>query len=944
MIARLWWKEARQVWPVWGLLAAGGLTLQAFVWLYWGDEVRAGGYAHVGLVVTMMYLFLIAAAVFAGERENRTLGLLDAIPVERWRVWTAKATFAVATTAALGGLLWLGALGFGGASPEWRTAGFAAIGLCLTAMGWGLLCSSLLSNALFAAVLGMTGLSVSLLALVDLNDDPPTLKEAAPLLIVALATTAASALAFHLGGPPRWEYLRRVRPGRRLYAPMPPDLIEIEFAPRRPSRIWQYSVPRIVWETLREVRPALWVLIPVGVVAPLALAMNSLPSEVSFWVYFSMGITAIVTGASAFNGENRGRTHRFLLQHGARPGVVWTIKVLIWWLVAAVVWWVASVPLGRPPGNPPPNMPWVGYASVIFWAASALTIGFAAAVLCGMAFRRGITAGLIAFIVCVLIYLPLGALFAAGAFYPWHVVHVAIALLAVSWAWSGDWLLDRPGVAKWARLGLYSTLALAGLSSAYIVDRAWGVPTLSPFEANRIFQFDRIAGPIAEQDNAAPLYREAARLLARSPLPALRIESRPWWNVQSLVAGEWDNKNPVLTDWLNRIEPALVTLREAARKPACRYDDLRKTTEFATISEPPLSTLAHPPAVSARARCARGDLEGAWTEIETLLRMARQYSHEFRPWSYRQIESFALGLAMNWAADARQTAATLEAARSAWKDLPSLASPADQARSAALVFQNTLAMPRDDLADNLFFKEADGAKKKVDPLTKLQFDLQTTPWEIVRVRKVSELLAAATIQNLERNPIPTPPADRPSPPYRWPGLDVEEGGRTRTILPEELQLLSDTTRLTQHAPWGWVVNAGSRDLDNEVARRALDLIFGLRLWQVQHDGALPRSLADLPPVENETEGWPLDVYSSKPFGYIPSNGQRLLPLGVFDTLVHMNPSEEGKELKPTDGCMLLYSVGPNGVDDRALRNVNWNNQGDVVFPLKDGVKPPGEDR
>ena len=91
----------------------------------------------------------------------------------------------------------------------------------------------------------------------------------------------------------------------------------------------------------------------------------------------------------------------------------------------------------------------------------------------------------------------------------------------MSWAWSGDWLLDRPGAAKWARLGLYSTLALAGLSSAYIANRAWAVPTLSPFEANRILQFDRVAEPIAEQDNAAPLYREAARLLAESRWPGL---------------------------------------------------------------------------------------------------------------------------------------------------------------------------------------------------------------------------------------------------------------------------------------------------------------------------------------------------------------------------------------------------------------------------------------
>ena len=357
MIARLWWKETRQVWPVWGLLAAGGLGLQAFIWWYWDDEVRSGGYAYMGLVVTMMYLFLIAAAVFAGERENRTLGLLDAIPIERWRVWTAKATFALATTAGLGVLLWLGALAFGGATSEWRTAGVVAIVWSLTALGWGLLCSSLMSNALFAAVLAMTGLSVSLLALVDLNDGPLKLEAVLSLLVVALLTTAASALAFHLGGPPRWEPRRQVRPARRLYVPTTPESVEIEFAPRRLSQIWPYSITRLVWETLREVRPTLWVLFAVGVVAPLAMAMNSLRTEVSIWVWLSMSITAIVTGVSAFNGENRGRTNRFLLQHGARPGVVWTVKVLIWWLVAIPIWWIASLPLERPLGNP--NSQWI---------------------------------------------------------------------------------------------------------------------------------------------------------------------------------------------------------------------------------------------------------------------------------------------------------------------------------------------------------------------------------------------------------------------------------------------------------------------------------------------------------------------------------------------------------------------------------------------------------
>ncbi|MDR3620762.1 MAG: hypothetical protein P4L85_15525 [Paludisphaera borealis] len=932
MIARLWWKEARQVWPVWALLAAAGLGLQALVGWYWGDAAGPGGYVHIALVLTMMYLFLIAAAVFAGERENRTLGLLDAIPAERWRVWTAKASFALATTAALGLLLWLGARIFGVSSSEWLTGGGVTLVWGLAALGWGLLWSSLLGNALFAAVLAMTSLSVSLLGLVNLNLGPTTLESTPSLLIVALLTTAASALAFQLGGPPRWAPRRRVRPATVAATP---EIVDVE--PRRLSRIWPYAVTRLVWETLREVRSALWVLVAVGVVAPLGIVMSSTRNEVTAWVWLSMSVTAIVTGVSAFNGENRGRTNRFLLQHGARPGVVWTVKVLIWWSVAALTWWIASFPLARPAASP--HEPWLTYDSLVLWAASGLTIGFAASVLCGMVFRRGITAGLIALIVCILLYMPIGALVAAGAFYPWHLVYIPIPLLAVSWAWSGDWLLDRPGVAKWARLGLYSAVVATGLTSAYIANRVWAVPTLPPAQAERTFQFARIAAPVHDDDNAAPLYREAARLFGISPIPATITGSRPWDDFQGLLFGDWDASDPKLAEWLDRIEPALAMLRKGARMPACQYDDLRKVTLFTLVSEPPTYTFLDPPVLSARVRLARGDLKGAWTEIETLQRMARQYSHSSSPWSYLAIEPAAIGLAMQWAADPRQTTETLEAARTAWKNLPEIASKADRARIAALIFQNTLATPRADLADNLFFQGAEG-RKKTDPFTRLQYDIQTTPWEIERARKVFDLLAAASIQELGRNPNSTPAASRFSPPYQWPVLNIEDGGKPSTILPEELYFLAMSTRLTNQAQWNWTDT--SRDQNNDVARRALDLVFRLRLWQTRHDGALPHALNELPTPEGEPDGWPLDPYANKPFGYLPSQGQHLLPLGSYGPITNLDRDREGKRLRPTDGCMLLYSVGPDVVDDRATKDLDWYSKGDIIFPLKDGVKPPSE--
>jgi hypothetical protein len=38
--------------------------------------------------------------------------------------------------------------------------------------------------------------------------------------------------------------------------------------------------------------------------------------------------------------------------------------------------------------------------------------------------------------------------------------------------------------------------------------------------------------------------------------------------------------------------------------------------------------------------------------------------------------------------------------------------------------------------------------------------------------------------------------------------------------------------------------------------------------------------------------------------------------------------------------MLLYSVGPDIFDSQARENVDRLNRGDIIFPLKDHVKPP----
>ena len=70
MFARLWWKEARQTWPVWTFLILVGLAIQGLVLWYTRAGGEPSGLAVVADVVTLIYVFLIAAAIFAGEREN----------------------------------------------------------------------------------------------------------------------------------------------------------------------------------------------------------------------------------------------------------------------------------------------------------------------------------------------------------------------------------------------------------------------------------------------------------------------------------------------------------------------------------------------------------------------------------------------------------------------------------------------------------------------------------------------------------------------------------------------------------------------------------------------------------------------------------------------------------------------------------------------------------
>ena len=82
------------------------------------EDVRSGALTPAALGWAVLYAFAAGAAAFAGERESKTLGFLDALPVARRTLWLGKATFALASTLGLALVLaGLAALGTAARDP-----------------------------------------------------------------------------------------------------------------------------------------------------------------------------------------------------------------------------------------------------------------------------------------------------------------------------------------------------------------------------------------------------------------------------------------------------------------------------------------------------------------------------------------------------------------------------------------------------------------------------------------------------------------------------------------------------------------------------------------------------------------------------------------------------------------------------------------------------------
>ena len=943
MLIRLWWKEARLSWPIWVFVMLMAILWQWLALRYFNADTKLGLLVPLAFFWTSLYALAISAGSFAGEKENRTLVFLDTMGVGRRLLWIAKVSFTFLTTFALAAILVaVAALG----TERWDESKFGRSSLSavcigglylIQVVGWGLFWSALARTALNAAVLAL--ICVGCFSIWEINDTPSGVFYsdllAPTTLLVGIPTILLSGV-FMI-----WPQRQMRRGfGYRLAVVSP------ESTTRDPSRrSWTNAARSLIWQTYREARLTWLIVAALGLGLPFVVIFNGgNPRE---FVLAFLPLAGLVAGVNVFGVENRLSTQRFLASHGVRPGVVWSVK-LATWSVGILVIPLLSVLLvesfnlrGKPisVGN-------LRHREIISCCALVLSC-FTVAQFCGMTIRRGITAGVVAIALSSLVVIPQLTLYNTSMIPAWGLLAVPFCLLAITWAWSGDWLLERPGSGRWLRLGLLSASACVVLVLGFATYRYVSVLSFDPLEET--WNVPSAIAPRPGQPNATHFYEQAIANVV------LKHESD--WLPRVMREG-WGKDETPIEQALREQGDMLAAIRKAALIPSCQFDSLnpRATSLDHPLSDQftKLATVANLLLLDSYKHRSKGELEEAWTDIKTVIRMSRHMGGNapLRPaLSALAIERRALAVAMQWATDPKQTVELVRSKLIAFQLLPRAVSPAETMRAEWHYMDTTIGLPRDVLSEMLLNGVWKSHSYGYDsPWMKFVVDIATMPWEVARAHRVSRLLFLATIESAAYDPINRPFREiglsasnqsllSPPPPQEfsdgfvhapWVVFQRNGGKPVHYIAYNDLATLQESTPLVK-----WLMPSLTSFLTTsdqvEVSRRALLQILALRSWQLSHGGKFPERLEML--VGSESIQLPKDPFASQPFRYVLSTGQMAYPLGWDSPWSGEKQSGEDEQVF-TEGQWLLYSVGPDRRDTGATTSPNtWHVGSDIVFPL-----------
>ena len=340
----------------------GAAATQWMILMFVGRPARLGGLGLASLLWASLYALAAGAAAFAGERETGTLRLLDNLAVDRSVVWKGKVSFALVTTLALTFLLLvMAAISTDRWNPQHPLTPYHFACLCmfvLVALGWALFCSSVFETALGACVAalcfsGLTLIAVAggITAILD-GKAAATTSMLGPIeFSVMIATMVASQAFFVLRGPRKRIEFQFQSPivvsrsasltSRRAHVGTPDVTVPAPAARPMAAGIMPGAAPAsrrprwieartLVSQTVKESRQTWFFLTAFAiVVTAMSYALEAWSLD-PLWLTIIALVGFLTAGVNVFGLENRARSYRFLVHHGARPGLVWAIKLATW--------------------------------------------------------------------------------------------------------------------------------------------------------------------------------------------------------------------------------------------------------------------------------------------------------------------------------------------------------------------------------------------------------------------------------------------------------------------------------------------------------------------------------------------------------------------------------------------------------------------------------------
>jgi len=479
-VGRIYWKELRaQISFLLALLAVGFLlqllpSLVVWLKLAEGSRVPAGSEILIAFTMTCCFAVGSTAILFAGEKESKTFGLLQRIPVRWHDLFVGKLLLTLSGSLVLFLLLlpsgWLLALD--------RRSSNAAIVLDMPMTAgdvtWTvavplfffvavLLCSLLLEDVLKAALIG-SAVAFILLALANPFIRTHQWVQWLPYTAVPviLAIDLRLARKWLLGNRDAWldepvEMLewRRLRVRRdRGFSDEPI---------RSTSRL-RRDLASHAWKEFRAVRSLAAALLAV------AAACVFIASQGGRIDYFDIALVAPwLLGTAAFRADQTNRAYHLLAHHGISPGGYWCVKHVIW--LAASIVLTMLVFFGQIEWQHSTNVhtTYVTFGDKILFVLEStarlsgrIVLVYSIAQLCSLLIPGAIPAAAISLFVSIAFVntFSYSVIRSAAPFSLWPAV-----FFAASWLRVGDWMAGRNTARAWCKvvapLGIILYVAVA---------------------------------------------------------------------------------------------------------------------------------------------------------------------------------------------------------------------------------------------------------------------------------------------------------------------------------------------------------------------------------------------------------------------------------------------------------------------------------------------------